>query len=293
MLGTDWNTHLEYLRESRKRWFNLDYLEFLVHKVWHIDKPIKVADFACGLGYLGSVLMPILPKGSTYTGFDNADVLLREARQTFKEANYEANFINCDLVNENISGKYDLVICQAFLTHLPEPEKMVKKMIDTTVDGGLIVCIDNNWNVCNAAMYIDGLDVDGNCNLGLLAKLWKTEKEVYGSDKCIGTKLPAMMQKLGLKNVSMRLNDCVRFINPYGDKEEYKKQLETFYADGWGHEMEDENKFVKSLCDRGITEEEAHYQYRCEKEMNDYVRAKGDNLMALTVPPMFISFGTK
>ncbi|NEU05010.1 class I SAM-dependent methyltransferase [Clostridium senegalense] len=293
MSGTDWNTHLEYLTESRKRWINLDYMEFLVEKVWHIDKPVRVADFACGLGYLGSILMPILPNGSTYTGFDNADTLLKEARRIFREADYETNFNNCDLVNEDVNGKYDIVICQAFLMHLPEPEKMIKKMIDITIDGGLIICIDNNWNVCNAAMYIDGLNVDGKCNLGLLSKLWKNEKEVYGSDKCIGTKLPAIMQKLGLKNVSMRLNDCVRFINPYGNKDEYKKQLETFYADGWGHEMGDESEFVKSLCNRGLTEEEAHYQYRCEKEINDYVREMGENLMALTVPPMFISFGTK
>lgn len=293
MAVTDWNTHLEYLRESRKRWLNLDYVEFLVQKVWCIDSPVRVADFACGLGYLGSILMPLLPKGSSYTGFDNADTLLEEAKQIFQNADYEANFVRCDLVKEDINSKYDLVICQAFLMHLPEPDKMVQKMIDTAVDGGLIVCIDSNWNVCNAAMYIDGLDVDGNCNLGLLAKLWKKEKEVYGSDKCIGMKLPATMQKLGLKNVSIRMNDCVRFINPYGDHDEYKKQLETFYADGWGHEMGDENEYVKLLCDRGVTEEEAHYQYRCEKEMNDYVRVMGENLMALTVPPMFISFGTK
>lgn len=293
MPETDWNTHLNYLKDSRKRWFNPDYVEFLVQKVWKIDKPLRVADFACGVGYLGSILMPILPKGSSYTGFDNADTLLKAASLMFDESDYETNFIHCDLVNEDINEKYDLVICQAFLMHLPEPEKMIKKMIDTAVDGGLIICIDTNWNVGNAAMYIDGLDMDGYCNLGLLSKLWKKEKNVYGSDKCIGTKLPSMMQKLGLKNVSMRLNDCARFINPYGDKEEYKKQLETFYADGWGHEMDTQEKVVASLCSRGITKEEALYQYSCEKEINDYIRAKGEDLMALTLPPMFISFGTK
>jgi 2-polyprenyl-3-methyl-5-hydroxy-6-metoxy-1,4-benzoquinol methylase len=293
MSEINWNAHLDYLKESRKRWFNPDYMEFLVEKVWHIDRPVRVADFACGLGYLGSLLMPILPEGSNYTGFDNGDTLLDEARQLFKEANYEPHFIHCDLLEEEIEKKYDLVICQAFLMHLPEPDKMLAKMINTAVDGGLVICIDHNWNVGNAAMYVEGLDMDGNGNLGILAKLWKHEKEVYGSDKCIGTKLPAMMQKFGLKQVSMRLNDCARFINPYGDREEYIKQLETFYADGWGREAGDENEVVKSLCARGLTEEEARYQYRCEKEINDYVRAQGENLMALTVPPMFIAFGTK
>lgn len=293
MQKTDWNAHLDYLRESRKRWFHPDYLEFLVRKVWCIDKPIRVADYACGLGYLGSALMPFLPKGSTYTGFDSAEILLNEARREFQPAEFEATFICCDLENEDVKGHYDLVICQAFLMHISKPDRMLKKMIDTAVEGGLIICIENNWNVSNAALHIEGLDVDANCNLGILAKLWMHEKNTYGSDKFIGTKVPSMMQKLGLNNVSIRLNDCTRFINPFGEQEEYNRQFETLYADGWGREIGDEEPYIKTLCERGLTKEEARIQYQCEKRMNDHIRAMGNDLMALTFPPMFISFGWK
>lgn len=170
---------------------------------------------------------------------------------------------------------------------------MIRKMIDTAAPEGLIVCIDSNWNVGNAALYMDGLDIDGYCNLGLLAKLWKTEKTAYGSDKCVGMKIPVIMQKFGLEDVSIRMNDCVRFLNPYGNQDEYQRQLETFLADGWGSEMGDEEEFVAALCKRGVTEEEAHYQYACEKEMHNHVQNQGNQLMALTIPPMFISFGRK
>lgn len=57
--------------------------------------------------------------------------------------------------------------------------------------------------------------------------------------------------------------------------------------------MEDEEVYVQSLCKRGVTIEEAHLQYQCEKEINEYVMKEKENLMVLTIPPMFISYGTK
>lgn len=73
--------------------------------------------------------------------------------------------------------KYNIVICQAFLIHIPDPECMLSKMIDASIEGGLIIFIEPNWNVSNAATYIDGLDIDRYCNLGILQKLWKNEIE--------------------------------------------------------------------------------------------------------------------
>ncbi len=293
MSEIDWNTKLEYLNESRKSWFNLDYIEFLVKNVWHINKPIKVADFGCGNGFLGSVLLPLLPEGSSYTGFDSGTKLLVEAINIFSKTSYKTEFINCDLMTDIISEQYDLVVCQAFLMHITRPEYILDKMINATLDGGLVICIETNWNVGNAAMYIDGLDIDGYCNLGLLSKLWKREKSEQGTDKCIGMKIPAMMQKAGLKNTNIRMNDCVRFANPYADKIEYNRQLQTFLADGWGREIGDEDDYVQALNKRGVTVEEAHLQFQCEKEINEFVKKEKDNLMVLSIPPMFISYGTK
>lgn len=293
MANSEWNGKSAYLRDSRRRWFNDDYLEFFLKSVLRIDSPVRVADFACGLGYLASHIMPYLPEGSDYTGYDNAPDLIRQAERDFAQAPFAAQFIELDLVEQRVPEKYDLVACQAFLMHLQKPEEMLRRMIEATKPGGLVLCVETNWNVANAAMYVDGLDVDANCNLGVLAKLWKRQREENGIDRCIGTKLPAMMQKLGLCDVSMRINDCARFLNPYGDPEEYREQLQAFRADGWGREMGEEEPYVRGLLSRGVTEDDARLQYRCEKEMNDHVRNMGESLMALTLPPMFLSFGRK
>lgn len=288
-----WDNRLEYLRNSRISWFNLDYIEFLVKCVWRIEKPVKVADFGCGNGFLGSVLLPFLPEGSSYTGYDKSEKLIENAKELFSNATYKTEFICCDLLEEDINMQFDFVICQTLLMHIPEPERMLQRMINTAAPGGLIVCIETNWNVGNAAMYIDGLDIDGYCNLGLLSKLWKKERTDNKTDKCIGMKIPPMMQSFGLKNISIRMNDCVRFANPYGDPIEYQRQTRTFLSDGWGHIMGEENEYLQQLLERGVSLDEAQLQYQCEKEINEYVVNNKESLMVLTIPPMFISYGTK
>jgi len=68
-----WDDKFDYLKLTRSLYLNVDYLQFLVEKVWKITKKVDVVDFGCGYGYLGLVLMPLLPEGSTYTGVDISD----------------------------------------------------------------------------------------------------------------------------------------------------------------------------------------------------------------------------
>ena len=60
-----WNQKLEYLLRTRKGYWNDDYAQFLISQVWKIDKPVSVLDCGCGYGFLGLLLFPYLPKGST------------------------------------------------------------------------------------------------------------------------------------------------------------------------------------------------------------------------------------
>lgn len=76
-----WDTKVDYLKTSRSLYFNDDYLEFLIYKVWGFTNPIKIIDFGCGLGYLGLKFLPLLPKGSTYTGIDKGEKLIEEAKK--------------------------------------------------------------------------------------------------------------------------------------------------------------------------------------------------------------------
>lgn len=63
--GEFWENKLEYLLRTRKSSWNHDYMNFLIKQVWKIDKPVRVLDCGCGYGFLGMLIMPLLPKGST------------------------------------------------------------------------------------------------------------------------------------------------------------------------------------------------------------------------------------
>jgi SAM-dependent methyltransferase len=65
-----WNRQLDYLKSTRAQMWNQDYLAFLVKNVWNFTTPRNIVDFGCGYGYLGIMLLPLLPAGSTYTGID-------------------------------------------------------------------------------------------------------------------------------------------------------------------------------------------------------------------------------
>ena len=88
-----WNQKLEYLLRTRKSYWNDDYTRFLISQVWKIDQPVSVLDCGCGYGFLGLLLLPYLPEGSTYTGIDFAEDLIKKGKVLFESQKLEADFL--------------------------------------------------------------------------------------------------------------------------------------------------------------------------------------------------------
>ena len=88
-----WNQKLEYLLRTRKNYWNDDYAHFLISQIWKINQPISVLDCGCGYGFLGLLLLPYLPEGSTYTGIDFAEDLIKRGRALFESQKLEADFL--------------------------------------------------------------------------------------------------------------------------------------------------------------------------------------------------------
>ena len=89
----NWNSKLTYLKNTRDLYYNDDYVSFLVNTVWKINKPVHIVDFGCGYGYLGLVLMPLLPKGSKYTGIDSGEHYLLKRENCFVYFRMSQNFL--------------------------------------------------------------------------------------------------------------------------------------------------------------------------------------------------------
>lgn len=288
-----WNDKVEWLKAIRTGWFNEDYIQFLVDKVWNIHKPVNIIDFGCGFGYVGLMLLPILPKGSTYTGIDISENLIYEAQRIFKDSGFETSFIQEDLCNYHPVCKYDIAISQAVLRHIPNAKPILNKMIESVLSGGLVICMETDMELEKAGLFFKELNYDELGITSLMRKLWKTEIANGGRDYRFAIKIPFIMQELNLKNVGVRMSDSVYFINPSGSN--YIKEFNAF-SSAWGWDKplaeDDRDAFVNSLINKGLDENEAEAYFRGEQKIREYMSCK-NNASIVKAPCTLISFGTK
>jgi SAM-dependent methyltransferase len=284
-----WDNQIEYLRNTRWLYYNDDYLEFLVKTVWKIDEPVNIIDFGCGFGYLGLKLMPLLPKGSTYTGIDKGTELINTAREAFLNQTYLTEFIVGDIEEATVERKYDIAMCHAFLLHMSDPKKILQKMIECVFKNGKVICFEPHW-IANASNYsLNELEHSKVFKLGLLQRLYEEAYKSTGKDGNIGIKLPIYLSQLGLRNVECRVSDKVNFLdsnmNLIGKQRLYKALRE----DCIGELPEEEEGFLQSLMDRGLTFNEARDQYEAELFFSKELKEESFLTYA---PNKKITFGT-
>ncbi len=223
-----WDTQIDYLKNTREQMWNDDYFEFLVRNVWRLNTAKNIVDFGCGYGFLGTKLLPLLPEGSTYTGIDIGEELLKEARKIYSKSPYQHEFIHVDLKEYIPHKQYDIAICQAVLRHIPQPNEILKKMVDSVMPSGMVICIEVNRRMENAGWFIHGSNYDISKNDAFLKKQWENELENGGRDYLLGIKVPVYMEQLGLKDIGVRVNDFVEFISPTRNKDRYKENVDFF-----------------------------------------------------------------
>ena len=196
-----WDSRLNYLKVSRKSFWNDDYLQFLVEKVWKIDKPVQILDCGCGFGYMGQMLLPHLPEGSGYTGIDFSRNMVEEGKRLFGELGMRGEFICDDFRTYRFNCQYDFVISQAALRHAGNAKAFLQKMISQAKSGGLVAAVDVNREFEYDGFYIDGMDYQELCSRGGFRKMWSKELACQDRDYAVGMRLPVMMQKEGLADV--------------------------------------------------------------------------------------------
>lgn len=253
-----WNQKLEYLLRTRKNKWNNDYVHFLISQVWKIDKPISVLDCGCGYGFLGLLLLPYLPEGSTYTGIDFAEDLIKKGKTLFKRQKIKADFLCKNIFEYSAENQYDFVVCQAVLRHLDNPAAFIQKMIHFAKPDGYVVCIEANREFECCGLYIDGMDYQALCKHEGLEKKWKTELTMQGRDYAVAIRTAHIMQKLGLVNVDVRMNDKVEFVTTQStDYNEIKNDFITYNDWTSGISKEEKDKLILYLLTHGLSHKEA------------------------------------
>ncbi|EJQ43849.1 hypothetical protein IEE_03080 [Bacillus cereus BAG5X1-1] len=284
----DWNSKLEYLRNTRDLYYNDDYLSFLVNTVWKISEPVHIVDYGCGYGYLGLILLPLLPNGSKYTGIDSGGALIAEARELFRSLPYETEFIEGDATEIELENKYDIAVSHAFLLHMNSPKTMLQKMINSIKEGGKIICFEPNW-ISNVSSYtLDGLIQSEIIQLGVLQKLFEEDAHRSGKDGNIGMKIPMYLSELGVKNIECRVSDKVNFLDSNLNQNDKQGLYNSLKEEGIASNPGEKQQFIDRLMSRGLTFADALAQYEAELR---FFKAFHMHSSLVYAPNMKITFG--
>ncbi|MBO4390726.1 MAG: helix-turn-helix domain-containing protein [Lachnospiraceae bacterium] len=209
-----WNRKRDLLKVWKRLFWNEDYFRFLVKDVWKFQGPVDILDLGCGYGYLGSVFLPLLPKGSTYSGVELDGGQIEEAKEYFEGKPWDCTFYQEDLYEFKPEKQYDLVVTLFLMSHLPDPKRVLRLMKDALKPGGMILLIDANMEVEQAGYY-SGLEREEN---GLprpdLVPMWEYEAAHAQRDYRMGTKLPYLLKQEGFHDIQARISDQVVIYEP-------------------------------------------------------------------------------
>lgn len=291
--GTDtekfWDEHLEYLLRTRKTGWNVDYLQFLIRDVWKIDHPVNVLDCGCGYAYMALLLIPLLPKGSTYTGVDFSRELISHGASLLKKAGIEGKLLQEDFCQMRMGRRYDVVLCQSVLRHIGDSHVFIKKMIESGTSEALLICIDSNRELESAGLYIEGMDYAKLCDHQGAWKHWKKEKENGDRDYAAAMRNAFVMRELGLNNVQVRMNDRMSFVCP--ETPGYEQMVEDFIQcnKAW---YQDGNE-VERLMSHGMTRREAENYVQKGNTIARFCEEHSENVSYLNFRGKTIAFGWK
>ncbi|GGA67553.1 methyltransferase domain-containing protein [Ornithinibacillus halotolerans] len=283
-----WDTQLEYLKRTRDLYYNDDYIEFLIEKVWKISEPVHMIDFGCGYGYLGLKLLPLLPAGSKYTGVDKGQKLIRKAKELFANLPYETEFIVADSNEVELECKYDVAVSHAFLLHMNNPTEILQRMIDSVVDKGKIICFEPHWISGMASYYLKGSNQSQLIPLGILQKLFEEGATQNGKDGNVGIKVPQYLAELGVQNIDCRASDKVNFLHPDMEEQEKGRLFRSLQEEGVGGEPQYKEQFIENLLKRGLTYIEAQEQFEAELLFSKVFHLEST---LLYTPSMRITYG--
>ena len=282
------NSDASYIDFSHGHWF--EHLDASRRFMWGpADLPrlatllelragMRIADFGCGWGFLGHLLLPLISPGGRVDGFELQDELISRGRARIAEAEHGARIVlhQADItqLDEVRSDSFDLAICQTVLMHLSRPELALAEMRRVVKPGGLVVAIEPDLLAAGASQRDNVSDDDfEHLRDRLLVDSYVMEgcRRCGAGDYRIASKLPALMSEAGLTEARLWFNPLAHLCAPPYSRtqDDYAGFLLDHFEAGSAEEFE---STWKMLFDAADGPQDLWQRYRDREDVLDRAR---------------------
>ena len=263
-------------------------------QVWQLEQPCRLVEFGCGTGKMGLKLLPLLPQGSSYTGFDESAALLVKALEVWENYPWQPVFYQGSIYHAPFrNDSFDIALTHTVLMHVPNVNQILLEMVRVTRDGGMCISCEANRNAHTALLHIEEINNQEQVPLDLFQTMNAAIRRKTGVDHNIGVKMPVLMHRAGLMNIQARISDAVRPLMPPLDTAYKNTLFQAICDEGYGQPRADEAQIARwkaNLMGYGISEQAA--QAEIERELAQDFLNKGQGYHTVFTTLLTWSYGT-
>lgn len=266
----DWGSEeqQEELKVSRQDLWSRYFVRFIA-EVAGLKPGIVLLDVGSGIGFLADTFTPFIEPDGWYIGVDEDERLVERC---VEESVVGREYLVGDALDTPIEdGSVDVAMCQTLLMHLDEPERAIEEMMRVVNAGGRVFALepDNLDGLTMGYSTVYEPDIDElveDVKRRLIAE--RGRQKIAGGDYSLGSKVPVLFNKVGLKDIQVYRTDKVECLLPPYDTERKKRTVERFrYYISVEKKERDLGMMRENLVAGGGTEEDVKRMERRNEEM--------------------------
>jgi SAM-dependent methyltransferase len=213
----------DLLEESRKYWWNQDFLRLMVER-WRFPKRASVLDVGAGLGHWSRALAPVTEVRS-FTLVDSDEETLRFANGLASDIGPSYLFVGASALALPFRREcFDVVTCQTLLIHLENPRRALEEMLRVLRPNGLLICVEPYDLLSCARLDVEFLEESPETlieHFSFWVRYYFGRRMLGQGDLNFGAALPTIFQQLGLSQVKAFQSDkLVTLVPPYATMEQ-------------------------------------------------------------------------
>jgi SAM-dependent methyltransferase len=169
-----------------------------------ITTGMSVLDVGCGPGDVSLVAADLVGESGSVLGIDSSADMLQVARTRVHAAGLErVSFLMADLRDLSLDQQFDVLVGRFILMHLPEPEAVLRQLVQSVRPGGIVVFEEYDLSSHQDAFYPPS---------SLWEQTWHLSTGAFeraGGNLHAGMQLPSMFRAAALPAPHLRYEAAI------------------------------------------------------------------------------------